>query len=96
MIISKTERTLSMREFVYKLTDENGLHARPAGLFVKAASQFSSEITVSTENKSANGKKIFSVMQLGAKCGDLLKVQIDGSDEEVAAASLEKFLKENL
>ena len=85
-----------MREFVYKLTDENGLHARPAGLLVKAASEYTSEITVITDQKSANGKKIFSVMQLGAKCGDLLKVQIDGSDEDAAATSLEKFLKENL
>lgn len=85
-----------MKEFVYKLTDENGLHARPAGLLVKAASEYSSEITVSTEKKSANGKKIFAVMQLGAKCGDLLKVEIDGSDEDIAANTLEKFFKENL
>ncbi len=90
------ERTLSMREFVYKLTDENGLHARPAGLLVKAASEYSSEITVSTEKKSANGKKIFAVMQLGAKCGDLIKVQINGSDEDIAISTLEKFFEENL
>ena len=85
-----------MREFVYKLTDENGLHARPAGLLVKAASEYSSEITVSTEKKSANGKKIFAVMQLGAKCGDLIKVQINGSDEDIAISTLEKFFEENL
>lgn len=85
-----------MREFVYTLTDENGLHARPAGLLVKAASGFASKITVNTETKSADGKKIFAVMQLGAKCGDLLKVQIEGEDEDIAADALEKFFRENL
>lgn len=85
-----------MREFTYKITDENGLHARPAGLFVKAASAFEAKITVSTESKSADGKKIFSVMQLGAKCGDLLKIKLEGGDEDTAAEKLEAFLSDNL
>ena len=40
------ERKRFMKEFTYKICDELGIHARPAGLLVKKASEFSSEITI--------------------------------------------------
>lgn len=41
-------------------------------------------------------KKIFTVMALGVKQGETIKVTIDGFDEEAAAHEIEGFLKENL
>ncbi len=58
-----------MQNFSYTITDENGIHARPAGIFVKKASAFSSEITVTLGDKSASAKKLFALMGLGAKKG---------------------------
>lgn len=85
-----------MKKFKHTIVDELGLHARPAGQLVKTASQFSSEITVLAGSKKADGKKIMSVMMLGAKKGDDMIIQIEGNDEEAAEQELKKFLKENL
>jgi phosphocarrier protein len=85
-----------MKEFVYKITDSVGIHARPAGLLVKKAAEFNSDITLVKGEKTADAKKIFSVMALGAKCGDEISVKISGDDEETAATEMKTFFEENL
>ncbi len=87
-----------MKELTYTVTDLSGIHARPAGLLVKEASKFQSEISVKLlrSEKSADAKRLFSVMSLNAKCGDTLLIKINGTDENAALSELEKFLKENL
>ena len=42
-----------MKEFVFKILDKNGLHARPAGAISAKAKEFSSKITVSTDEREA-------------------------------------------
>lgn len=85
-----------MKEFTYKICDEVGIHARPAGLLVKKAGEFASDITVFKDEKGADAKKLFAVMGLGVKKGDTVRIQVSGSDEENAAAELEKFFVDNL
>ena len=85
-----------MKEFMVKVNDASGIHARPAGLLVKEASQYDSSITIIHNNKSADGKRIFSVMSLAAKFGDILKVTVNGVDEEKAAEGLKAFFENNL
>lgn len=87
-----------MKLVQYVITDPIGLHARPAGLFVKKAAAYESKISVkNTENgKSADAKRIMAVMALGVKQGNQIELCIEGSDEELAAAELEAFLKESL
>ena len=85
-----------MKEFRYTITDSEGIHARPAGEFVKEAKKFASDVKIVKGEKSADAKKIFGLMSLGVKQGEEILVQIDGTDEEDAATGLEKFLKENL
>lgn len=85
-----------MKEFTYKICDEVGIHARPAGLLVKKAGEFLSDITVFKDEKSADAKKLFAVMGLGAKKGDTVRVQISGGDEDTAAPEMEKFFNDNL
>ncbi len=85
-----------MKEFNYKIKDALGIHARPAGLLVKEASKFSSEITIKKGEKSADLKRIFSLMSLGVKQGDEIVVKIKGEDELLTKEVLEKFIKENL
>ena len=90
------ERGYNMLEFSYKITDDLGIHARPAGIIVKTAKEFESEITMVKEKKEANMKMIFSLMGLGVKKDDEVKVIINGSDEEVAKNKLESLIKEIL
>lgn len=85
-----------MKQFSYTITDPEGIHARPAGEFVKAAKSFESKVTIAKDGKSADAKKIFGVMGLGVKQGQTIDVTVEGADEETAAASLEDFLKNNL
>ena len=82
-----------MKEF--ELTDPQGIHARPAGLLVKEAKKFESNISVFKGARKGDLKKIFTVMALGVKQGESIKVQVEGADEEQAASAVEAFLKEN-
>lgn len=85
-----------MKEFSYVIKDELGIHARPAGLLVKKAGAFQSNITMIKDSKKADAKKIFSIMSLSAKQGDTIKVEISGEDEDEAYTAIEEFIKENL
>ena len=83
-----------MKEIYHTIADEMGLHARPAGLLVKKAASYSSEITLAVNGNIASAKRLFTVMSLCAKKGEVLHFVIDGSDEELAAIELAAFLKE--
>jgi phosphocarrier protein len=89
-------RRCKMKKFNYTITDEVGIHARPAGLLVKEAKMFTSDIKVTKGEKSADAKKLMVIMGLGVKKGDEITVSAEGEDEEEAAAKLEDFFKNNL
>lgn len=84
-----------MKEFEFVVTDPQGIHARPAGLLVKEAKKFESNISVFKGARKGDLKKIFTIMALGVKQGETIKVQVEGADEEQAASVVEAFLKEN-
>ncbi|MGN0306633.1 MAG: HPr family phosphocarrier protein [Lachnospiraceae bacterium] len=84
-----------MTKFTYVVTDEVGIHGRPAGVLVKKCSEYKSNITITCKGKSADAKRIMGVMSLGAKKGDSVEVAVDGADEAAAKADLEQFFKEN-
>lgn len=85
-----------MLEVKYVITDELGLHARPAGLLVKVAKNYKSDILLKCGEKSGDAKGLFKVMSLAVKKGDVITLCIEGEDEAIAAESLTAFLKENL
>lgn len=85
-----------MKEFSYTITDELGIHARPAGLLVKEAGRFKSEIKLLKDGREGNLKKIFSVMGLAVKQGERVIIKAEGDDEDEAAAAIESFMKKNL
>lgn len=85
-----------MKNFTYTVTAENGIHARPAGMLVKTAKEFSAKITLEKDGKTADAKKLIVVMSLNAKQGDTLSITADGEDEEVAIEALQAFFKQNL
>ena len=85
-----------MQEIKYVVTDPLGMHARPAGLIVKMASGFKSNITLDNGARKADAKRIMAVMSMGTKQGQELTVTVEGEDEEAAATAIETFLKENV
>lgn len=85
-----------MQEFTYTIQDADGIHARPAGLLVKEAGNFTSSVTLYCGEKSGDAKRIFSVMSMGIRHGAEVRVTIEGEDETEAAAALQRFFSENL
>jgi len=84
-----------LKSFEYVITEPVGIHARPAGLLNKEAKKYKSAIMIHTAAKSANVLRLMAVMQLGVKCGDTIKVTIEGEDEETVAPIIEEFFKAN-
>ncbi len=85
-----------MIEFTYTIRDPLGIHARPAGLLAREASNFDSSITMIKGGKSANVKGLLSLMSLIVKNGDTVTVSVSGSDEKEAARKLQDYLEEHL
>ena len=70
-----------------------GCHARAAAKFVTLASSFSSEIDVSKDGQTVNGKSIMGIMMLAASKGTSLVITTRGNDENDAAVQLEELVQ---
>lgn len=57
-----------------KITDKNGLHARPASLVVSIARSYPGKVYLQKGNIRCNAKNILSVMSLELTCGDVINV----------------------
>lgn len=85
-----------MKTFEYTIKDELGIHARPAGLLVKAAKGLDSKITIEKDGKSADASKLFAIMGLGVKNADTVKITVEGGNEEASLKAIEEFFSANL
>lgn len=85
-----------MESFVYTITDEVGLHARPAGLLVKEVKSMTSAVTLSAKGKSADAKKIIAVLSLGVKKGEEVEVSVEGENEAADCEALKAFFAANI
>jgi len=74
------------------IKNKQGLHARPAALFVQIASKFDSLIMVSKGKKRVNGKSIMGILTLAAEKGSRISIEAEGRDAERAIEELEKVL----
>lgn len=74
------------------IVNKLGLHARAAAKFVSLASGFDSEIALSRNGKTVNGKSIMGVMMLAAGCGSTVELCADGNDEALAIRELETLI----
>ena len=79
-------------EKVVTIKNKQGLHARPAALFVQIANKFTSEITIAKGRQKVNGKSIMGIMMLAAGAGSKVTVIANGDDADKAVVELEKLL----
>ena len=70
----------------------SGLEARSVAMLVQVASQYESRIYMEYANKKVNAKSIMGMMSLVLPVGEKVVVTADGSDEDTAIASIEKYL----
>ena len=83
-----------MVKFAYTVTDEVGIHARPAGMLINKVKSLGCKVTVEKDGKTADASKLFSLMVLSVKHGDTITVTVHGDTD--AANELEEFFKANL
>ena len=81
---------LIKKEIIVK--NKQGLHARPAALFVQIANKFDSRITVRRDTEEVNGKSIMGILMLGAEQGSLIVIEAEGVDAQAALVELEKII----
>lgn len=87
-----------MKQFTYRIEDPNGMHARPAGALATFSKQFLSDVRVRVKDndKEADGKRLLSLMSLGAVTGSELVFSVSGEDEDRAAPAIEEFCRAQL
>lgn len=72
--------------------NKQGLHARPAALFVQVANKFDSHIRVRRDGEEVNGKSIMGILMLGAEKGSQIVIEAEGDDASLALLELEKVI----
>lgn len=86
-----------LKTFEYTMTQELGLHARPAGRLAKLAGDYNSAITIRKSGGAAvNLRRINAVMRLCIKKGDAVFFAAEGEDELAAIEAVESLCRENL
>lgn len=83
-----------MKELQFVIKDPDGIHARPAGIFVKRMQAFPCSVTVKKGEKQADGKKLFALMKLAAKKGETVTVTAEGEQEEAALLAVQDVINE--
>ena len=74
------------------IKNPQGLHARPASIFVRIANKFESDVTVKKGAERVNGKSIMGLLGLAASEGSVVDIEVSGPDSEPAMKELENFL----
>jgi phosphocarrier protein len=75
-----------------KIKNAQGLHARPAALFVQIASKYNSSLIVQKDNEKVNGKSIMGILTLGIQPGVSITLEINGDDAQEMLEELEALL----
>jgi phosphocarrier protein HPr len=78
------------KEIIVK--NRQGLHARPAAVFVQVANKFDSQITIRRDKEEVNGKSIMGILMLGIEANTSIEIEADGPDAQLALSELEKII----
>lgn len=77
------------------VTNEVGLHMRPAAVFAEEMQKFECEITIVFNGTRVNAKSILNIMTACIKCGDEFVLECDGPDEQDAAEKARWLIETN-
>jgi phosphocarrier protein len=75
-----------------EIVNERGLHARASAKFVKAASQFDAQVTVTRDGQTVDAQSIMGLMMLGAGPGCSVEIVADGPQAEEALDALTQLI----
>src|SRR6476619_4410367 len=75
--------------------NKQGIHARPAEMFVRRAQQFQSKIEIVHDNYRVEAKSIMNLLTLGAAQGTQLTLEAEGSDAQEAVDALAEVVEKD-
>lgn len=78
------------------ITNNIGLHARPATFFIQKANTFRSSIWIEKDERKVNAKSLLGVLSLGIAQGMKITIVADGSDEDAAVNGLIALIESGL
>ena len=70
------------------ITNNIGLHARPATFFIQKANTFKSAIWIEKDERRVNAKSLLGVLSMGIAKGMTVTLIADGQDEKNALEAL--------
>jgi phosphocarrier protein len=86
-----------MPERIVTVASRVGLHARPAAVFVKAASAAPVPVTIAKEGREpVSARSILAVLGLDVRCGDAVTISADGAGADATLDELEALLGADL
>lgn len=89
---SEKKKSFTLLKKKVRIRSRQGLHARPAALFVQVAKRFKSSVLIRKGRRSADGKSIMGVLSLAAGRGNVVELTLNGPDAEGAFHALEQIL----
>lgn len=75
------------------LINRYGFHVRPSTSFSQLAMRFPCDIEVTTGGQTVDGKSVMGLMTLGAVCGAVITIQVDGEEAEAAVKALRELVE---
>lgn len=85
-----------MKQFSYVMTYPTGLHVRPTTALMREASRFSSAVCIGRGETEVHLSDMKGVLALHIRCGDTVRVTVEGRDEEAAVAAIQNYFVSNL
>jgi len=76
-----------------EVTNDVGLHARPAMYFSQVASKYQSHIYIEHDGRRLNGKSLLGILSLGIDKGHVITIIGEGKDEQGAVNKLIELVK---
>ena len=74
------------------IKNPQGLHARPAAMFVQVTNKYTADVTVQRDEEKVNGKSIMGILTLGAHKGSKIILEAEGEDAQALIDELEELL----
>ena len=74
------------------IRNPQGLHARPAAMFVQIASKYNSNVALQKGEERVNGKSIMGILTLGIEQNAKVVLEADGDDADEVVAELTQLL----
>jgi phosphotransferase system HPr (HPr) family protein len=78
---------------VLVIRNTQGLHARPAEMFVRLAKQFQSRIELVRDDRRVEARNIIDLLTLGAGPGTELVLEAEGEDAQAAVEALVRLVE---